>query len=274
MNQIQKVKPLFRWVGGKQRLVKIFKNWVPELDNKTTYFEPFFGGGSLFFELLPRNAIISDLNRDLIESYKWIQKNPETVWKLLSDLSRNTGGADYYQDREIFNNCNWTCSKAALFIYLNRTCYNGIWRVNLQGKFNVPYGKMEQPKFPNLDDLNRVSRALKGAQLQAIDFAKVLQIVKRKDFVYLDPPYIPLNGTAFFTHYTKHRFPKQEHLRVLEEFLRLTRIGARVLLTVSSCDFTRRVYKEFEIAELETYRWIAAFGRRYRVTDLVVRNYQ
>ena len=158
-------------------------------------------------------------------------------------------------------------AKAALFIYLNKTCYNGIWRVNRQGLFNVPYGHKDGIAFPALDDLRKTSLLLNNASLKCGDFEKTLATARSGDFVYLDPPYPPLNGTAYFCHYTKERFSVEDHLRVARVFRQLTDRGVGSLLSYADVPLVRQLYSGQTMLEIQTKRYLASHGHRYAARD-------
>jgi DNA adenine methylase len=264
--------PLLRWVGGKHRLVHILKRFVPEF-NGGQYFEPFMGAGSLFFALGPQNARLGDLNDALVNCFCCLRDKPALVWKRLTKLRQRRGRPAYYDARQRFNTSCGRYNRAALFIYLNRMCFNGIWRVNRAGNFNVPYGGKKRPCFPTLRQLRRASAILQNARVVSSDFETLVKSATRGDFVYLDPPYPPLNGTAFFTHYTKDRFGIPAQRRVARVFKQLNRKGCLVLLSNADTQLVRSLYREFTIAEISTQRWVASYGRRYLVKDLIITNF-
>ena len=267
-------QPVLRWVGGKARLATQLRKFIPEIGDGNKYYEPFLGAGSVFFSLRPARAVIGDLNDALISCYKQIKDRPDLVWRYLSELSRRDSDADYYQARAAFNALNDTPRKAALFVYLNRTCFNGIWRVSRAGKFNVPYGRRRRTLFPSRQTLFAVGRTLKKARLISADFETILRTARCGDFVYLDPPYPPLNGTAFFTHYTKTRFNGDDQERVSTVFRDLDQRGCRVLVSNADMSSIRELYRGYAIRSFDNTRYVAAHGRRYNVRDLLIANYE
>jgi DNA adenine methylase len=268
-----RTKTIFRWVGGKSRLVYQLKRLVPDFHGRC-YFEPFFGAGSLFFELQPRRARLGDLNRSLIDCLRRIRANPDAIWSVLASLKKERGPDGYYLARDLFNIAPDSDEKAGLFLYLNRTCFNGIWRVSRVGQFNVPYGGKLDPVFPSRENLHDFSRALQVAVLRHGDFAMTAADADRGDFVYLDPPYPPINGTAYFTHYTRDRFGDDAQRRIAEFYVQLHRRGCLLMLSIADTPLVRRLYSDFAIRTIPTQRWVAAHGRRYLVQDLVVTNYK
>src|SRR5713226_10143568 len=187
-----RVSPFLRWAGGKQQLKRTLLAFLPLDVTERTYREPFLGGGSLFFALQPKAAILSDANEHLIKCYELVRDQPELVARYLRFHALKNTKAHYYRVREEYNNSEFSAAQAARFIYLNKTCFNGIFRVNSKGKFNVPYGRKESPAIPDEAKLVRVAAALKSASLHASSFEQALDGAARGDFIYLDPPYPPL----------------------------------------------------------------------------------
>jgi len=240
----------------------------------STFFEPFLGAGSLFFRLKPERAVLSDKNRELIECYKAVKKNPVLVSKYLARHLKLSSEEYYYRKRKEFNTLNHSISRASLFIYLNKTSFNGIWRVNDNGEFNVPYGYKEPPSLPSRAELEVVSRALSKARLLHADYKTAVKSVKSGDFVYFDPPYPPLNGTSYFTHYTRERFSKKDHEELAELSRELAGKGCHILISNSDTEYIRSLYeREFRIFDLEVTRWIRTDGRRYKVKEIAITNY-
>jgi len=270
---MSEARPFLRWVGGKKRLAGVLGGFVPSVERDGRYFEPFFGAGSLFFCLRPPRAVIGDSNRELIACLRRVRNRPDLVWRHLRPCLALRGERAYIHARSLFNRLSDSYQRAALFIYLNKSCFNGIWRVNKNGLFNVPYGHKDGVAFPSLNDLAEVSRAFRRAKIRVGDFAQTVSDAGRGDFVYLDPPYPPLNGTAFFCHYTKERFNRNDHARVAEVFRLLTSRGCNVLLSYADVPLVRELYKGCRTIEVSTQRYVASHGRRYEVSDLAIMNY-
>lgn len=247
---------------------------MPPIGKSNVYFEPFLGAGSLFFAVQPSHAVLGDRNSTLVECFRRVKRQPHLLWRCLRPYLTVRGAEAYYKARDEFNRLRNSHKKTALFIYLNKTSFNGIWRVNKKGVFNVPYGGKESPAFPTLDDLKAVAAVLRKARIQCSDFEKTVERAKAGDFVYIDPPYPPLNGTAYFTHYTKERFQIREQHRLAFLFQRLADRGCKVMLSNADLPLIRDQYKRFQIIELPTQRCVASHGRRYHVRDLVVTNYK
>jgi len=271
----QDTKPFLRWAGGKNRIVNFLeKRMPPNFSNGNEYYEPFLGAGSLFFRLKPLNATLSDNNKDLIECYKAVQKNPELIVKHLQQYLLNNCKNYYYKMRDKYNNSNPSIAKAALFIYLNKTCFNGIWRVNKKGEFNVPYGYRE-PLLSSKDNLLNPSTALSKARIIHEDYKKVVEYARKGDFIYFDPPYPPLNGTSYFTHYTKEGFNREDHSELASVAKMLNKEGCHIMISNADIQFIRSLYKKvFNLYGLEVTRWISANGKRHKVQELIITNYE
>lgn len=269
-------KPFLRWAGGKTHSVPFLLQHLPsDFTEPHTYFEPFLGAGSLFFSLRPQKVVLSDNNKDLIESYKAIQKNPILISKYLSEYRRITSEHYYYQMRSKYNSSKPSICRAALFIYLNKTCFNGIWRVNKKGEFNVPYGKQDHPSLPTKKEFIRISEALSQAEIVHCNYKDIINHMQKGDFTYLDPPYPPLNSTSNFTQYTAEGFTKEDHKELALFSRELTRRGCYVLISNSDTEYIRSLFKDdFHIFELEVTRLIRADGHRYKVRELAITNYE
>lgn len=269
------MKPILRWVGGKARLAHYLERFVPRLQDSAVYFEPFLGAASLFLRIEPTRSVLGDANKSLVDLYKVIRRHPERVGEELANLVPMNSEEEYYSLRSEFNAAlRDRARRAALFIYLNHTCFNGIWRVNRKGEFNVPFGRRPKPQFPSVEHLLCLAERLSAVdKLVAHDFAVTLRSAAEGDFVYLDPPYPPLNGTAFFTHYTANRFPLRAHERLAKLATDLSARGCRVLISNADTPRIRDLYSRFHLHRLSTNRFVASHGRRYRVNDLVITNY-
>lgn len=261
------------WAGGKVHHAKRLITYLPKDLKEYTYWEPFLGGGSIFFALSPSKAILSDSNSHLVECYQMVRDYPDKVAFYLKRLIEHTNSVEYYKVREDYNKSQKSIKQAARFIYLNKTSYNGIFRVNSSGFYNVPFGKKEKPTFPSLETLRSVSALLKRAKLNACSYEKILIKVKKGDFVYLDPPYPPLNGTSFFTHYTKERFGKEDQINVSAIANQMSRLGCRVMISNADIPLIHNLYKGWNISILPVTRWITCKSFRHKVNELVITNY-
>ena len=272
----QKITPFLRWIGGKSKLIKYLKNYVPpDFCSENYYYEPFLGAGSLFFHLTPQKAYLSDSNKDLIECYNTIKNDPELISEHLKQHLENNCEEYYYKMRDEYNSPKPSIIKAALFIYLNKSCFNGIWRVNKKGHFNVPYGYKEPPPLPSNEDLLKISKALSNAKLVHKDYKDAVISASKGDFVYFDPPYPPLNGTSYFTHYTKERFNREDHAELALIAKELTKKGCHVMISNADIPYIKSLYKDsFNVYDLEVTRWIRTDGKRYKVGELIITNYE
>lgn len=263
-----------RWVGGKRLLIHRLLDYLPPDYQTKKYHEPFAGAANLFFRLAPLSANLSDLNEHLIESYKSVRDNHTTVAAYLQSHRQNNSEEYYYKVRELYNRSSFGPAQAARFIYLNRTCFNGVFRVNTSGKFNVPYGNKRNPLFPTRTELARVSAVLTRTRLFVASYENALERVNKSEFVYLDPPYPPLNGTSFFTHYTRDRFDDRDQERLAASVRDLHERGALFLMTNADLPAIRHLYRKFQLWELSVTRYVSCKGSRYKVGELVITNYK
>ncbi len=266
--------PLVKWVGGKRQLMYELLNNMPKSYNR--YYEPFVGGGALFFELQPDNGYISDMNEELINFYSVVRDN---VDELIASLKKHEITKEYFlkirnMDRTEKYNQVSNVEKASRFIYLNRTCFNGMYRVNSQGQFNVPFGHYKNPRILDEYNLLNCSRLLKRTQVKCGDFSHILSIVKKGDFVYLDPPYVPLSETSSFTSYTKDGFDIEMQFKLRNVCDELNSKGVMFMLSNSDTNVVKELYAEYEIKKVYAKRHINANGYgRGKISEILVRNY-
>lgn len=252
-----KPHPFVKWAGGKRQLIPQMVSYLPKQFN--TYIEPFVGGGALFFYMLPEKAILIDTNEELINCFQVIKNNVKELIELLKN-HRNEKKY-YYQIRALdrkpqsYNRLS-KIEKASRMIYLNRCCYNGLYRVNSKGQFNVPFGKYKNPKFCDEENLNAVSSALKNVDIIHGSFETCLDHSKVGDFVYFDPPYHPLSLTSSFTSYTKENFGKESQRKLFNVFKQLDERGCKLLLSNSYNTFILDLYKEYQVVLLNARRAI------------------
>ena len=270
------IKPFIKWVGGKRQLINDIKKYMPKKYNR--YIEPFIGGGALFFELTPKNAIINDKNLDLIDTYRIIKNKPKKLIKiLLKHKKKNT--KEYFLEIRSWDKSNryWTRkpeNRAARFIYLNKTCFNGMYRVNASGEFNVPYGKYKKPSIFEEENITAVSKLLKNTEIYNSDFAEIAHMAKKGDFVYFDPPYVPLSKTESFVSYTKDGFGKLEQLRLKRVIDELTEKKVYVMLSNSAADWIYETYKDYNIHTVNAKRMINSNAkRRGNCKEVIITNY-
>jgi len=250
---------------------------LPQDIKKRTYREPFLGGGSLFFGLMPSKAILSDANKHLIMAYECVRDFPDLIYKYLLEHKRKDCEEYYYQIRELYNkrrNGVDSVAQAARFIYMNKTCYNGIFRVNQKGLFNVPYGRYKTASLPTHEHLRKVSSVLQSKEIFAAPFEKTLEEVEKGDFIYLDPPYPPLNGTSNFTHYTENKFNDSDQERLATIVKDLDSAGCLFMMSNAKTKKIARLYKEFESVSLPVTRFITCKKIRKKVQELVIKNYE
>jgi len=265
--------PFLKWAGGKGQLLDQMARFLPTSFN--TYFEPFLGGGALFFQLLPERAVLSDLNAELIQVYKSVREDPNGLMAALDKYRLQPVTEDYFyrvrkQDpRELPH-----LDRAARAVFLNKTCFNGLYRVNSKGEFNVPFGHYRNPAFYIAENIQAASAALKGAELWAIDFREACKRPRRGDFVYLDPPYQPLTATAAFTDYTREGFGEKDQRDLAEVFRELDKRGCMVMLSNSATPMLRDLYRDFKSVTLKARRAINCKGNgRGAIDELLVMNY-
>ncbi len=243
-------EPFLKWVGGKRQLLPALLERVPKKFG--AYYEPFVGGGALFFAMGPRRgAHLSDINQRLIAAYIQVRAHADKVVECLSCLSYNE--EEYYAARTEFNTMVWHSPRAAaLFIYLNKTGYNGLYRENASGGFNVPFGTYKNPTICDREQLFSCSDALQGTFLHARSFVDIQPI--RGDFVYFDPPYVPVTASSDFTSYSKDKFGMADQTVLRDTAWSLRERGVHVLLSNSSADAVKDLYKRFDVVEVDARR--------------------
>jgi len=278
----EKPKPFVKWVGGKRQLLTQFRLlnlYPPENFNPITskYFEPFVGGGAVFFDLQPEKAMLSDLNTDLITTYTVIKNNVNELISSLKELEMKRDIESFLHIREQNPENLTVVEVASRFIYLNRTCFNGMYRVNSKGKFNVPYGKYSNPTICDEENLRRVSNVLKYVEIIQQDYKEVLKQAQKNDFIYFDPPYYPMSITASFTSYTSMPFLKKEQIELRDIFMELHDRKCFVMLSNSDTPFIHEIYSDFEgirITKVSAGRAINSnASKRGKITEVVVTNY-
>jgi DNA adenine methylase len=266
--------PFLRWAGGKRKLVPRLLRALPTDFSRRRYCEPFVGAGALFLAICPRSARLSDANAHLMDCYSAIRTQPETVARYLRQHSKSSSEDYYYSVREQYNRPQLPSSaQAARFIYLNRTCFNGIFRVNRNGAFNVPYGFKEPPPVPSHAELRKVSEVLRHAELRTVGFEQALSGLGADDFAYLDPPYPPINGTAYFTHYTADRFSEENQNQLADCVLRLNKRGAAFMMSNADTPLIRRLYGGFQLVPLSVTRFITCKAAKYQAAEVLITNY-
>ncbi|MGA1624873.1 MAG: DNA adenine methylase [Prochlorothrix sp.] len=263
-----------KWAGGKRQLLPELLDRVPE--QFKTYFEPFVGGGALFFSLQPILAHLTDINPDLINMYQVIQTEVEA---LIEDLQQHRNTADYfYRIRNVDRSpayATWSpIQKASRLIYLNKTCYNGLYRVNSKGHFNSPYGSYKNPTLVDHKNLRACHCALQEVTIEVASFEAVLTQASTGDFVYFDPPYVPVSSTANFTSYSQDGFGPEMQERLRDVCVELDRRGVQFMLSNSYAPIVLELYGGFRIDTVQASRAINSnAAKRGKVKEVIVRNY-
>ncbi len=270
----EEARPFVKWAGGKRQLLDELTKSLPYFEN---YHEPFLGGGALFFKLEAKGKIkkayLNDSNPELINAYSVIKTDVFGLMAELSSPAYANNPAAYYKIRA--SNPKSRIGKAARFIYLNKTAFNGLYRVNSKGGFNVPFGKYSNPKILDSENLLRVHRALQKDELYCGDFTNSLKRTNRGDLVYFDPPYVPVSRTSNFTGYTKDSFSEKDQERLMRVVKALDSRGCFVLLSNSYSDLAFDLYSEFEPEVVYANRAINCKGdKRGKVRELIIRNWE
>lgn len=280
---VSNIKPFVKWAGGKNGLINSLISFIPK--NFNSYFESFVGGGALFFYLKNLNILnskkiyLNDKNTELINAYKQIKINPNKLLEELEILKNNHNKEYFYKIRNLDRDFDFyslsEVFRAARFIYLNKTCFNGLCRYNAKGNFNTPMGSYKNPKIYDKDLIFSVHEVLKNVSITNKDFEVVSLKAKKGDFIYFDPPYYPLNKTSSFVSYTDN-FSANEQIRLYKLFKMLDCEGIKVLQSNSNTDFIKELYKDFEIIEVISKRAINCKGdKRGKITELIIRgNYE
>jgi DNA adenine methylase len=237
-------RPFLKWAGGKGRLIPQYQPFLPQ--SFDTYYEPFLGGGALFFHLRPQRAVLSDINPELVNVYTCVRDLVDDLIEHLERHAANHCHDYYYQTRS--SKPDASIERAARLLYLNKTCFNGLYRVNAQGHFNVPMGRYRNPKICDPDLLRTASQALQSATIIQRSFDRILEgAISSKDFVYFDPPYQPLSLTSNFTSYSQNAFATEHQKQLRDIFAQLAQQKVQVMLSNSDCPFIRELYKSFTI---------------------------
>jgi DNA adenine methylase len=286
------VSPFIKWAGGKSQILKyLIMSLPPKFE---CYYEPFLGGGALFFKLRSvgriRRAVISDLNKDLINCYLVIRDEIDALLSRLDYYQKHVNEKDFFYEvaRPLFNKIRLNTGlekdveKAALFIYLNRTCFNGLYRVNSKGEFNVPWGRYESPSLYDYRNLIAVSKALKDSdrvEIKCCDYKDAVKDAQAGDFIYFDPPYQPLNRTSSFTQYTADSFSEEDQKTLAETFRKLDKKGCMVMLSNSYSPLIEYLYRDYisrgQLTVAMAPRAISCLGNgRGKIPEYIIYNYQ
>jgi len=273
INAKQPLRPFLKWAGGKQRLIAQYQEHFPNFQDIDRYYEPFIGGGAIFFHYQPETAVLADRNQTLIDVYQAIQQDVDAV---IVALKPHHNDSDYFYEVRAWDVAQLTLAqRAARIIFLNKTCFNGLFRENSKGKFNVPFGRYKNPKICDEERLWAASAALQNVSLMAGDFENVVETAVAGDFVYFDPPYAPLNATSSFTQYDKDGFALADQIRLAETVADLTKRNCKVMLSNSSAPIIYDLYeKDYRLVDMQARRNInSKASRRGPVKELLILNY-
>lgn len=270
--------PFVKWVGGKRQIIDILQNHLPEQYDR--YFEPFIGGGALLFHIQPKKATVNDINQQLINTYQWIKFDVELVIRLLCIFDNIDCNKDYYYTlRDLYNqkiNLRiFDAEAAALMIWINKRCFNGLYRVNKNGFFNVPYNNKVSGVSADKDNLRNISKYLNTNDIQILnlDFEQSLSDIHHNDFVYFDSPYDPISNTANFTQYNKNGFTQSDHCRLYHVFKSLDNIGVKCMLSNHDTELIRNLYRNFNIQNINVKRSINRNSSLRTGQELIITNY-
>jgi DNA adenine methylase len=271
------MKPIIKWPGGKTQLLSKIKEMLPPWFD--TYYEPFLGGAAVLLDLNPTKAVVNDINPELINMYLQVKYQPENVIKFLTSLDNGHEVSEdpkayYYSVREVFNENLSTDSavQAARFIYLNKHCFNGLYRVNKKGEFNVPFNGKVSGWSADPDHLREVSTKLKDVDIRYGDYVDAIKDASKEDFIFFDSPYAPITPTSF-TDYTKEGFSYEDHVRLSDLFKELTNRGCYCMLTNHDTDLIRELYKDYKIETVDVRRSINRKGDRRTGKEVIITNY-
>jgi DNA adenine methylase len=275
-------KPFLKWAGGKTQLLPQFSPFIPRRFNN--YFEPFTGSAAVYWYLYNLRSqgqlnfdkvTLMDINDELMTSYRVIRDQVDDLIVALRKHKFNHNNEYFYKVRALVTANLTEIDVAARFIYLNKTCFNGLYRVNSKGQFNVPVGKYLNPTIVNEQELIAASYALKSVDITTSSYEKIVDQAKKGDFVYFDPPYAPISPTSSFTSYTKFSFGETEQVKLSRVFRQLNENGCFLMLSNSWIDLTLSLYKGFKCVELKASRFINSNpDKRGKVSELLVMNYE
>jgi DNA adenine methylase len=273
----KEVPTLIKWAGGKKQLISQFEPFFPKEINR--YFEPFVGGGTIAFYLLKTHPeitkiFLSDVNEELIATYNVVRVDVESLLSLLKEYKSKHTKEFYYTIRSQDTKQLTPLQIAARFIYLNKTCFNGLYRVNSKGQFNVPIGNYKNPLICDERSLREIADMLQKDDVKVAQFYESVKSAKKGDFIYFDPPYYPLDAKKSFTSYTKNNFLEKEQIKLAETFKELDKRGCRVMLSNSDTTFIKKLYKDYKIHFVQATRMINCDAtKRGKINEVVITNY-
>ncbi|VVB83893.1 D12 class N6 adenine-specific DNA methyltransferase [uncultured archaeon] len=270
------IPSFIKWAGGKKQLLEQFKQFFP--DKIENYYESFVGGGTIGFYLLKthpeiKKIYLSDINKELVTTYKVVKNDINNLINLLKQYKEKHNKEFYYKIRSQEVNKLSELQIATRFIYLNKTCFNGLYRVNSKGQFNVPIGDYKNPTICQEEDLREISKLLQKDDISVKQFYDAVKKAKKGDFIYFDPPYYPLNRSSF-TKYTKEQFLEKEQEKLAEVFKDLDKRGCKVMLSNSDTEFIKNLYRGYYISVVKATRMINCNAtKRGKINEIVITNY-
>lgn len=276
------IAPVLKWVGGKRQLISDIEPLIPK--KISTYVEPFVGGGAVLFHLQPKKAIINDFNKELMNVYQVIKDNPNELIKVLKE-HKELNSEDYFYEirsldrRDDFENLS-SVQKAGRIIYLNKTCYNGLFRVNRAGFFNTPYGKYKNPSIVNEVTIKAISNYFNSANIKFLtgDYKEALKSLRRGAFVYFDPPYMPISSSSSFTGYTEHGFDYEKQVELRDECLKLHDRGVKFLQSNSYSPEILELYSDQKVFNIEIVKAKRSINsqsdKRGEISEVLIYNYE
>lgn len=273
--------PILKWAGGKRQLLPVLQSRLPKRFGN--FYEPFVGGGALLIDLYNsgclQKAVISDLNLDVFNLYQVVKTRVADLILHLTNLPYGNKREDFLKARARFNSLKDFQpphpERAALMLYLNRHCYNGLYRVNSRGEFNVPFGRYKNPSMPGEEQLLLFHEMLQQVEILNLDFEKVVEDIQEGDFVYFDPPYVPLSSTANFTSYTRNGFGEADQIRLARVFKKLDERGAYVMVSNADVPLMWELFQGYSLTVIGAPRRINSDTRgRHLVRELIITNYQ
>ena len=277
------LQPFLKWAGGKRQLLPYIRKYRPNLAKDKAYYEPFVGAGAVLFDLQPPKAFINDVNSELINCYQVIRDDVEALIEDIKEYGTKNSSEYFYQIRELDRSPAYKdlspVQRASRIIFLNKTCFNGLFRVNSQGQFNVPYGNYKNPTLIDEIVIRAICNYLQQSDITItqLDFAEAVKAAKKGDFIYFDPPYDPVSDTASFTGYNLDKFDREEQIRLKTVYDKLHTKGCKVMLSNSSTDFIRDLYKDkgYKIITIPANRNINSVGTgRGQINEFLILNYE
>lgn len=273
----QLAKPFLKWAGGKRQLISTITTHFPKKYN--VYHEPFLGGGALLFAVQPKQAVINDVNSELINCYEVVKSS---LLELISELKRHENDKSYYYtvrgwDRDKNYKGKTPIERAARVIFLYKTFFHGLFRVNSQGHFNVPFGSYKNPNILNVAGLEAVNKYLNECRIQmlSLDFQGAVEAARKDDFICFNPPYNPISDSAYFTNYNVNRFSRKEQLKLKKTFDNLNSQGCHILLSNAHTDFVVNLYKDYNQTKVSAIISINSNAKkRGKVDEILAKNYE